>query len=113
MSSMPAATAGSGPTGCGRTRGRLASRRTGALAGGKKVYKYQITNIGSSLALGTFCHENGHMLCGFPDIYDYGYDSRRRRRRVLPDELRRPRRQPRADLRLPQARRRAGPRPPI
>ncbi|MEI8206167.1 MAG: M6 family metalloprotease domain-containing protein, partial [Kiritimatiellales bacterium] len=43
--------------------------------GGKKVYKYQITNIGASLELGTFCHENGHMLCGFPDIYDYGYDS--------------------------------------
>ena len=45
------------------------------LGNGKKVYKYQITNIGTSLALGTFCHENGHMLCGFPDIYDYGYDS--------------------------------------
>ena len=43
--------------------------------GGKKVSKYQITNIGSSLTLGTFCHENGHMLCGYPDIYDYDYDS--------------------------------------
>jgi M6 family metalloprotease-like protein len=43
--------------------------------GGKKVYRYQITNIGTSLRLGTFCHENGHMLCGFPDIYDYDYDS--------------------------------------
>ena len=40
-------------------------------AGGKNVYRYQITDIGSSLALGTFCHENGHMLCGFPDLYDY------------------------------------------
>ena len=45
------------------------------LGNGKKVYKYQITNLGSSLTLGTFCHENGHMLCGFPDIYDYDYDS--------------------------------------
>ena len=45
------------------------------LGNGKKVYKYQITNIGTSLSLGTFCHENGHMLCGFPDIYDYDYDS--------------------------------------
>jgi hypothetical protein len=45
-------------------------------AGGKKVYRYQITNIGSSLELGTFCHENGHMLCGFPDIYDYDSDSK-------------------------------------
>lgn len=44
-------------------------------AGGKKIFRYQITNIGSSLQLGTFCHENGHMLCGFPDIYDYDYDS--------------------------------------
>ena len=44
-------------------------------AGGKKVYKYQITNLGNSLTLGTFCHENGHMLLGYPDIYDYDYDS--------------------------------------
>jgi len=43
--------------------------------GGKKLYRYQMTNIGSSLTLGTFCHENGHMLCGFPDLYDYDYDS--------------------------------------
>ncbi len=40
-------------------------------AGGPKVYNYEITDMGSSLAIGTFCHENGHMLCGFPDIYDY------------------------------------------
>jgi M6 family metalloprotease-like protein len=46
-----------------------------ALGNGKSVYKYQLTDIGSSLNIGTFCHENGHMLCGFPDIYDYGYDS--------------------------------------
>lgn len=32
---------------------------------------YQMTNIGSSLRLGTFCHENGHMICGYPDLYDY------------------------------------------
>ena len=44
--------------------------------GGKSVYRYQITNIGDSLELGTFCHENGHMLCGYPDIYDYDYDSK-------------------------------------
>ncbi len=44
--------------------------------GGKSLWRYQITNIGSSLELGTFCHENGHMLCGFPDIYDYDYDSK-------------------------------------
>lgn len=42
---------------------------------GVKSGVYQITNIGSSLALGTFCHENGHMICGYPDLYDYGYES--------------------------------------
>ena len=43
--------------------------------GGKKIFKYQISNLGTALSLGTFCHESGHMLCGFPDMYDYGYDS--------------------------------------
>jgi len=46
-----------------------------ALGNGKNLYYYQITNVGSSLELGTFCHENGHMLCDFPDLYDYDYDS--------------------------------------
>lgn len=44
-------------------------------APGKKFRDYQITNIGNSLTLGTFCHENGHMVCDFPDLYDYGYES--------------------------------------
>jgi M6 family metalloprotease-like protein/uncharacterized repeat protein (TIGR01451 family) len=43
--------------------------------GGKKVFYYQITDIGNRLTIGTFCHENGHMLCGYPDLYDYDYDS--------------------------------------
>ncbi len=47
-----------------------------ALEPGKWVYDYQITDIGSELALGTFCHENGHMVCDFPDLYDYGYESK-------------------------------------
>jgi M6 family metalloprotease-like protein len=42
---------------------------------GVKAGVYQITNIGSSLTLGTFCHENGHMICDYPDLYDYGYES--------------------------------------
>ena len=42
-----------------------------SLGNGMSVQPYQITNIGSSLKLGIFCHENGHMLCDFPDIYDY------------------------------------------
>lgn len=41
---------------------------------GKIAADYQITNIGSELTLGTFCHENGHMICDFPDLYDYKRD---------------------------------------
>jgi M6 family metalloprotease-like protein len=39
--------------------------------GGKKVSKYQISNLGTEPKIGTFCHENGHLLCGYPDLYDY------------------------------------------
>lgn len=42
---------------------------------GPILFKYQICDIGSSLEIATFCHENGHMLCGYPDLYDYDYDS--------------------------------------
>ncbi|MFH1865260.1 MAG: M6 family metalloprotease domain-containing protein [Candidatus Eisenbacteria bacterium] len=42
---------------------------------GVRTQRYQITNLGSQLRLGTFCHENGHMLMGWPDLYDYDYDS--------------------------------------
>lgn len=45
------------------------------VGGGKKFRDYQITNMGSELTLRTFCHENGHMICDFPDLYDYGYES--------------------------------------
>lgn len=37
---------------------------------GKKAYDYQFTAMESELTLGTFCHENGHMLCDYPDLYD-------------------------------------------
>ena len=43
--------------------------------GGKKFRDYQITNMGTQLTLRTFCHENGHMICDYPDLYDYGYES--------------------------------------
>lgn len=36
---------------------------------------YMLTSLGRNIAdlsIGTFCHENGHMLCRFPDLYDYG-----------------------------------------
>jgi M6 family metalloprotease-like protein len=44
-------------------------------ADGVCTYRYQITDMGASLYLATFCHENGHMLMGWPDLYDYDYDS--------------------------------------
>lgn len=45
------------------------------VGGGKKFNDYQITNMGSQLTLRTFCHENGHMVCDYPDLYDYGGES--------------------------------------
>jgi M6 family metalloprotease-like protein len=41
------------------------------LTPGKRARDYQITDMGDELTLGTFCHENGHMVCDFPDLYDY------------------------------------------
>ena len=40
-----------------------------------KTYFYMLSSLGRSkedLSIGTFCHENGHMLCRWPDLYDYG-----------------------------------------
>ncbi len=42
---------------------------------GRQLYDYQFTAMGHELTLGTFCHENGHMLCDYPDLYDYGGQS--------------------------------------
>ena len=42
-----------------------------ALAPGKNALDYQISAIGDQLTLGVYCHENGHMLCDFPDLYAY------------------------------------------
>lgn len=39
------------------------------------AFDYQFTDMGDELSLGTFCHENGHMVCDYPDLYDYGYES--------------------------------------
>lgn len=41
----------------------------------KLANDYQITDMTNELSLGTFCHENGHMICDFPDLYDYGNES--------------------------------------
>lgn len=43
--------------------------------GGVRTELYLLTSMGRSadeLTIGTFCHENGHLLCRFPDMYDYG-----------------------------------------
>lgn len=39
--------------------------------GGKRFGVYEISSIGSSPAIGVICHENGHMVMGWPDLYDY------------------------------------------
>jgi M6 family metalloprotease-like protein len=44
-------------------------------ADGVCTQRYQITDMSTMLTLGTFVHENGHMLMGWPDLYDYDYDS--------------------------------------
>ncbi len=43
--------------------------------GNNRTYFYMISSLGRSkndLSIGTCCHESGHMLCRFPDLYDYG-----------------------------------------
>lgn len=32
---------------------------------------YQISNMGQQPAIGTFVHESGHLIMGWPDLYDY------------------------------------------
>lgn len=41
------------------------------LNAGVNAVDYQVTALTSELTLGTYCHENGHMLCDFPDLYNY------------------------------------------
>lgn len=42
---------------------------------GARIQKYEMTNIGRDLSLYTICHESGHMIYGYPDLYDYDGDS--------------------------------------
>ncbi len=44
-------------------------------ADGLHVARFQITGMEAFLQIGTFCHESGHLLFGWPDLYDYDYDS--------------------------------------
>ena len=40
-------------------------------ANGACTGSYQITNMGAQMAIGTFIHETGHLVMGWPDLYDY------------------------------------------
>jgi M6 family metalloprotease-like protein len=42
---------------------------------GAKIQKYEMSDIGSDLSIYTICHESGHMIYGYPDLYDYDGDS--------------------------------------
>ena len=42
------------------------------VGGAAKYFRtYQMSPVTTSPGIGTFCHENGHMICGFPDLYDF------------------------------------------
>jgi M6 family metalloprotease-like protein len=48
----------------------------GTVQSPRYVYGYQITNVANAApVIGTFCHENGHLLLDYPDLYDYDGDS--------------------------------------
>ena len=34
-------------------------------------HSYQMSDMGDRLTMGTFVHENGHLICGWPDFYQY------------------------------------------
>ncbi len=38
---------------------------------GVYIQKHMMDDLGKSLGLGSFCHENGHMLCNWVDLYAY------------------------------------------
>ena len=43
--------------------------------GDVRTHFYMLTSLGRQrvdLSIGTFCHETGHLLCRWPDLYDYG-----------------------------------------
>jgi len=50
-----------------------------SIVDGIRTDLYIVTAMGSrpeELSIGTFCHESGHLLCRFPDLYDYGVAER-------------------------------------
>ncbi len=65
-----------GVTDCGWANGLWPHSWTVSFsADGVSTYKYQVTGLrATGPTLSTFCHENGHMLCYWPDLYDYDVD---------------------------------------
>jgi len=48
------------------------SGTVGQTKDGVKLGRYNMCDMGSSLTLYVFCHETGHMLFGWPDLYWFG-----------------------------------------
>lgn len=48
---------------------------TGFSADGVSTRDYNTSPVNSGLSIGTIIHENGHMLCGWPDLYKYSSDT--------------------------------------
>ncbi len=49
--------------------------RINLMVGPTRASEYVVSSMGrdaNDLTIGTLCHENGHLLCRFPDMYDYG-----------------------------------------
>jgi M6 family metalloprotease-like protein len=42
---------------------------------GARIQKYEMSDIGNDLSIYTICHESGHMIYDYPDLYDYDGDS--------------------------------------
>ncbi len=47
----------------------------GSTVGGVVFGSYELTDLWTSPDIGVLCHENGHMLMGWPDLYDYSFKS--------------------------------------
>ena len=43
----------------------------GFSASGVTIHNYELSCLKNELSLDTICHENSHLLFGFPDLYDY------------------------------------------
>ena len=61
-----------GPEAANWSKGLWAHMATASRTlGGKTFKRYNISPLGYSPVLYGFCHENGHMMCDFPDFYSY------------------------------------------